>query len=531
MAGEYFNTAKTGQGQAPWRALTLFSGYRLFLATILFVVFYLQLAPEFIGHQYPLLHHYVSLAYLMVAVLLMIFSTQQWGVFTTQCSIQLSIDVVALALIIHAAGGLKSGLGALLVVVVVAGGALIPGRLAVFIAAIATLSVLSEAVYAELIGTGQDHFAQAGMLGAIFFITAVLAQLLSRTMQRSQLLAEQQAQDLSKLASLNQHIISRMQVAVLVLDRHGRVTLCNQSAAQLMGIGNAASPFLLKHSVPELAEQIWRWKQHLPSAFEPFQARADLPELLARATQLDSGEVLVFIENTTALAQQAQELKLVSLGRLTASIAHEIRNPLSAISHAGELLAESLGHEASVSKLTGIIQRHSIRMNSIIETILEMSRRKNVEPTIVVLSPWLEKLLEEYCEIRHISYRQMVLISSVPLARICTDEEQFHQVMWNLIDNAWHYANKSQEQPVKICISHQSQDIHIDVIDNGAGVSSQALQYLFEPFHSERTGGTGLGLYLARELCQANGARLSYQPEVGSCFRISYPQQRQEFIQ
>src|SRR5690606_26785445 len=119
------------------------------------------------------------------------------------------------------------------------------GRLAVFIAAIATLSVLLEAVYAELTGIGQSHFAQAGMLGAIFFITALLAHLLSRTMQRSQLLAEQQAQDLNKLASLNQHIISRMQVAVLVLDEQGKVTLCNQSAAQYMGIEDAPSQFLL----------------------------------------------------------------------------------------------------------------------------------------------------------------------------------------------------------------------------------------------------------------------------------------------
>lgn len=531
MAGEDFSTNRSQQDQASWRALTLFSGYRLFLAAVLFVVFYLQLAPEFIGKKYPLLHHYVSLSYLMVAVLLVIFSSRRWGIFITQCSLQLIIDIVALALIIHAAGGLQSGLGALLVVVVVAGGALIPGRLAVFIAAIATLSVLLEALYAEFVGVGQSHFAQAGMLGAIFFITALLAHLLSRTMQRSQLLAEQQAQDLNKLASLNQHIIRRMQVAVLVVDEQGYVTLCNQSAAQYMGIENAPSHFLLKQYVPELAEQIWRWKQHLPDVFEPFHARADLPQLLARASELDSGEIVVFLENTTALAQQAQQLKLASLGRLTASIAHEIRNPLSAISHASELLAETLSHNDSVSKLTTIIQRHSVRMDNIIDTILEMSRRKHIEPTVVVLSPWLEKLLEEYREIKHIPAEQIVLNSAVPLARICTDEEQLHQVMWNLIDNAWHYADKQQELPVEIRITSQTDEIHIDVIDNGAGVTPLAMEHLFEPFHSERVGGTGLGLYLARELCQANGARLSYLPELGSCFRVSYPVQRQEFIQ
>lgn len=531
MAGEPSSISRSEQDEASWRALTVFSGYRLFLAAILFFAFYLKLTPDFLGHKYPLLHHYASLAYLMVAVLLMIFSSRRWGVFISQSSMQLIIDVVALAMIIHAAGGLQSGLGALLVVVVVAGGALIPGRLAIFVAAIATLSVLLEAVYAELTGAGQSHFAQAGMLGAIFFITALLAQLLSRTMQRSQLLAEQQAHDLNKLANLNQHIISRMQVAVLVLDEQGRVSLCNQSASQLMGISPAPPDFLLKQSVPQLAEQIWRWKQHLPDAFEPFQARSDLPELVARATQLDSGEVLIFIENTTAMAQQAQQLKLASLGRLTASIAHEIRNPLSVISHAGELLAESLEHDKSVSKLTGIIQRHSARMNSIIDTILQMSRRNHVEPTMLLLTTWLEKLVEEYCEMQHISPRQIKVHSTALLARIDTDEEQLHQVIWNLLNNAWHFANKHVDYPVQIRLTRQAEEVHIDVIDSGPGVGPQARQHLFEPFYSERNEGTGLGLYLARELCQANGARLNYLPEFGSCFRISYPLRKQELIQ
>lgn len=519
------------QTETSWRALRLFSGYRLFLASILFFVVYLQLPPDFLGKKYPALYQLISLSYLLLAVVLLVFSSRQWGVFVTQCSIQLLIDVLALALIIHTSGGLQTGLGALLVVIVVAGGALIPGRMAAFIAAIATLAVLLEASYGQISGQSISHFGQAGMLGAIFFITALLAQLVSRKMQHSQTLAEQRAAELSKLATLNQHIISRMQVAVLVVDELGRVSLLNQSAQRLLGLENMPANFSLKRYVPELASQLQRWQQHAHEAFKPFQARADLPELQARATRLDSGEIVLFIENTTELAQQAQQLKLASLGRLTASIAHEIRNPLAAISHAGELLSEQRADDQAIGKLTGIIQRHSGRMNAIIETILQMSRRKSVEPQIVVLADWLEKFIEEFAETKQLSAGKIQLTILAPLARVWTDAQQLHQVLWNLLENALQHADMSAAKPLEVIVAVQADEVWIDVIDNGPGVCEQALKHLFEPFYSARQGGTGLGLYLARELCQANGARLSYLAEPKCCFRISYPLQRRDLIQ
>lgn len=519
------------QTETSWRALRFFSGYRLILASVLFFVVYLQLPPDFLGKKYPALYQIISFSYLLLAVVLLVFSSRQWGVFVTQCSIQLLIDVLALALIIHASGGLQTGLGALLVVIVVAGGALIPGRMAAFIAAIATLAVLLEASYGQITGQSVTHFGQAGMLGAIFFITALLAQLVSGTMQRSQTLAEQRAAELNKLATLNQHIISRMQIAVLAIDELGRVSLLNQSAQRLLGLDDLSAGFSLKRYVPVLAEQLQQWQQHNQNAFRPFQARVDLPELQARATRLDSGEILLFIENTTELAQQAQQLKLASLGRLTASIAHEIRNPLAAISHAGELLAEQRNDNQSIGKLTGIIERHSSRMNAIIETILQMSRRKSVEPQVVVLADWLEKFIEEFAETKQLSADKIKLSIQAPLARIWTDAQQLHQVLWNLLENALQHADLSEAQPLQVNVDVKADEVIIDVVDNGPGVSEKGLKHLFEPFYSARLGGTGLGLYLARELCQANGARLSYLAEPSCCFRISYPLQRREMIQ
>ncbi len=256
--------------------------------------------------------------------------------------------------------------------------------------------------------------------------------------------------------------------------------------------------------------------------------------MLARADELEGGETLIYIENTSAVAQQVQQLKLASLGRLTASIAHEVRNPLGAISHAGEILAETYDVDPNIAKLTDIIQRHSAKVNGIIETILDMSRRKTVEPSVVVLAPWLEKFIVEFCEIKHIQAEKIELVVRAPLAKAYMDTEQLHQVMWNLMENAWHYCDEeSDSQPIQVTLASADHELSIDVSDNGEGVSEKIQEHLFEPFHSKRAGGTGLGLYLARVFCQANGARLNYlHNENGRCcFRISIPLDWQESVQ
>lgn len=518
---------------ATWRALTIFAGYRFFLAGMLYLVFFLKLPPDFIGAADPGLFASISELYVLIAFILLLITVRYWGPVTTQIKLQLVIDIIALTIIMHASGGLQTGLGSLLLVVVVAGGALIPGRLAAFIAAIATIAVLLEVSYSQIAGNGVTKYSQAGILGATFFITAWLSQWLSQKMQRSQVLADQRAIDVANLAVLNQNIISRMQIGVLALGRQGNVTLLNESARYLLGLEQASINFSLKDKVTELAEQLWLWQHNNPNPFKTFQARADLPEIKASASKLDSGEVLIYIENTSAMAQQVQQLKLASLGRLTASIAHEVRNPLGAISHAGELLAEAQTDNPTLLKLTDIIQRHSQRMNSIIETILQMSRRKTVQPSAVVLAPWLERFVEEFCDSKAAAEQDISVKILSPLATVAMDPEQLHQVMWNLFDNAWHHSDPRQKAPrISLTLSHSDTATNIDVNDNGAGVISEARAHLFEPFYSKRRGGTGLGLYLARELCEANGARLRYLADElqSSHFRISFPSDWQEYI-
>ena len=520
------------QDPATWRALTVFASYRLFLATVLFLVFYLRLPPEFLGEADPRLYSFVSLAYFLSAFVLLILTLRHWREVQTQIRLQAVIDIIALIVIIHASGGLHTGLGSLMLVVVVAGGALMPGRLAAFIAALATLAVLLEVSYSQIAGDGVTKYSQAGILGATFFVTAWLAQWLSKKLQTSQVLAEERARDVENLAVLNQHIISQMHTGVLALDSQGNVTMLNASARQLLGIPDNNSGFNLRENVPELGEQVWLWQQHSPNAFLPFQARADLPEVQSSATQLDSGEILIYIENTSALAQQAQQLKLASLGRLTASIAHEIRNPLGAISHAGELLAEQYAADHMMTKLTSIILKHTQRVNNIIETILQMSRRKTAEPSMLVLNVWLSKFIREFSDIKQADEEDISLEISTSDIHIAMDPEQLHQVIWNLMDNAWFHANQKTKPCIKVIVEQQNKQVCLDIVDNGPGVPEDVQTHLFEPFHSARQGGTGLGLYLARELCQANGARLNYiHDELNKgFFRISFPSEWQEIV-
>lgn len=415
----------------------------------------------------------------------------------------------------------------------VAGGVLVPGRLAIFIAALATIALLFQAVYADMFTPFASQYSSAGILGATFFATAILTHILSRKIVESQQLAEQRAADIENLAMLNSHIISRMQTGVLVINNAGQIQLSNFAARQLLGLGENSRLALLKALLPDLGEQLGLWKKNSARPFTPIQAQAHLPELAVSGALLDSGEAVLYLENMSSMAQQVQQLKLASLGQLTASIAHEVRNPLSAINHASELLAELEKDRPETNKLTDIIQRHSGRVNNIIETVLEMSRRKTVDPSLVVLASWAEQVVAEFTEAKQLPDDAIVITIAAPLARVYIDKDQLHQVLWNLLENAWQYADKQKAGPaVTISVAQKRDDAILDVIDNGPGVSKAIQKVLFEPFQSERQGGTGLGLYLARELCQANGVRLNYVfDEVKkSCFRMQMPIRQPESL-
>jgi two-component system sensor histidine kinase PilS (NtrC family) len=240
---------------------------------------------------------------------------------------------------------------------------------------------------------------------------------------------------------------------------------------------------------------------------------------------------LIFLEDTARMAQQAQQLKLASLGRLTASIAHEIRNPLGAISHAEQLLTESTDSEASTDagdkRLLEIIHTNTARVNDIIENVLQLSRRDLSMPEDLPLKDWLQDFIQEFVHSQKCDPADVALYLEPEDCTVHMDASQLHQVLWNLCQNGLRHSQDYPGQPkleLHGGIAADSRKAFLDIIDHGPGVPPEARQNIFEPFFTTESKGSGLGLYIARELCECNQARLSYVaiPTGGACFRIEF---------
>jgi two-component system, NtrC family, sensor histidine kinase PilS len=253
----------------------------------------------------------------------------------------------------------------------------------------------------------------------------------------------------------------------------------------------------------------------------------DSAVVAAKFTSLGQGRgTLIFVDDTSAAARQAQQLKLASLGRLSASIAHEIRNPLGAISHAAQLLGESPCLGVGERRLVEILLNHCARVNGIVKNVLHLSRRKPSQVQALELRPWLERFCEEFCGSKGMAPDAVVFQLAAPEMRIEVDPSQLQQILWNLCDNAWRHSQGggAPRLQLKAGITAPQGQAWIEVLDTGPGIPAEIADQIFEPFFTAQRAGTGLGLYVARELAECNGAHLEYQPGVkgGSCFRLCF---------
>ncbi|MHB1240373.1 MAG: sensor histidine kinase [Gammaproteobacteria bacterium] len=515
-----------------WKPLRFFNIYRLVLAGLFAVAYFASpTPPEVFGMYAPRLFETVCLSYLAFAIVASLAHQLRWPGFASQVYIEIVADIIAITLLMHASGGVESSLGVLLVISIAAGALLLPGRLAILFAALAALAVLLEQTLAAFQhqGTG-GSFTQAGILGSAYFATAIIAYLLARRIRESEALAAQRGADLANLERLNETIIRHLDAGVLVVDHGNRIRLINEAAHQLLGIpGNRAIASL--HAVSaELADRLQRW-QHQPAAEpETFRPGAQRSALQPRFTRLGSGArsgILVFLHDTAQLAQKAQQMKLASLGRLTASIAHEIRNPLGAISHAAQLLSESAALAKDERRLTEIIGAQAARVNTIVENVLQLSRGKPSQSEPIRIAEWLHAFAAEFAGTHHLAPACVQVTVADPVLEVRLDPTHLHQVLWNLCENALQYGNTGRTTPqvgLSTGVDPASGAPYLDVTDPGPGIPPDIAEQIFEPFYTRSTHGTGLGLYIARELCELNQASLDYRVtgEGQSCFRIAF---------
>lgn len=514
-----------------WRPLRLFNLYRLTLAGLFVALGLSDLDIKPIGEHNPALFNGVAIAYLLFGIAASFASRARIASFTLLVYVLVIADIAAITLLMHASGGTATGLGMLIIIAVASGSMLLAGQAALQLAAAATLLVLGEQSYLQLTNPGLPvTYTHAGLLGATFFVTALLSRALARRVRESEALAERRRIDLANMVQLTEYVIQRMQTGVVIIDREQRIWQINHSAQQLLGIGEFSGTPPLAQSAPALAQQYQRWRSDPDSPARPFHAAN--AELLARfATLGDGASTLIFLEETAALAQQAQQLKLASLGRLSASIAHEIRNPLGAISHAGELLAESPHLDSGELRLTEIIRANSRRMNRIIENVLQLGRRQPSHPETLRLKPWLENFVAELGQGQRLAPEQITLSVEPEGLEAEFDPSQLHQILWNLCQNAIRHGNEHSGRArltLRAATREGSPAPLLDIIDNGPGIAAEAQQHLFEPFFTTASQGSGLGLYIARELSECNHAHLSYLPAPGggSCFRLTFSDPR-----
>lgn len=591
--------------RVPWRMLRYFNLYRLALSGLLLMVSVGGSPPEPFGMYDPGLFASVSALYLVCALLSQAALESRVGTLNRQVIAHVSLDSLCLCALMYASGGVASGFGILLVISVGGASLVCAGLTALWLAAQTSLMLLATTLlsirfqFAPL-----PELSQAGLIGVFLFTVAAGGYALAERARRSEALAARRAQDIATLSELNESIVQRMRSGVMVVDDAGRVSLANDAAIRLahLPVDALGQRTHLNLAARPALNRAWaRWLSTGVQPVQPVEIDSAAPASLVSFTRLgalDEGRVVIFLEDAAEAFQRAQQLKLMSLGRLTASIAHEVRNPLGAISHAAQLLDESEALPAGDRRLVAIIHQHSARVNEIIENVMQLGRRESALNESFDLCAWLLLFAAEYRELHGLAADALVVecLAGAGLGRdgafdlgtdvrseaaltnegtaagkvvtqrksvgqpldvrqaqekstanmagsetlaakqqatidVRMDTSQLRQVLVNLCDNALRYATGTPKVRLRAEVQRASGRPMLSVIDTGPGMEDRVARQVFEPFFSAAAGGTGLGLYIARELCQNNQATLSLVAHgVRGCeFRIlfAHPERQQ----
>jgi two-component system sensor histidine kinase PilS (NtrC family) len=574
-------------GPSFWVSLRYFCVTRLVIAAVLLGASLYGGDRISVGTQDPALFARTAVTYAVLAATFGYLAATRQRHFYLQLGAQLLMDVVGLTLLMSASGGTRSGL-ALLMLLPIAGSAILsPASLAIAFAALCSLATLSESIWREVkYDEPSSSLVLAGLFGVASFAIAIVMNRLAARLIVQERIARQRGYDLRAQIEINRLVVADMQDGVLILAGDGTPRAANPAALRMLGLDDARALVLdgWRGHVggTAISRQFVAWRSsagtiggsfYLTSATaiardgrngDTIDADASNEDGSGRRLRvrfvapegdaLASGRYVVFLEDLLRVEQRAQQLKLAAMGRLTASIAHEIRNPLAAIAHAGALLEEETGEQlglpfgsrdmAGAQRMVTIVRENAQRLNRIVEEILQLSRRApvNIEP--IALDPWLELMVEEFCRTQGCT-RATVDLQMRTRPVIHFNGEHLRQVLVNLLSNAVRYSS-GRDACVAIHVNvlasarslnatalaldalsaERGEDgqaligrIELVVQDDGPGIDKATRTNLFEPFFTTHHRGTGLGLYLARELCLANDATLDYSVNAGGTRR------------
>ena len=516
-------SAESEVAESLWTSLRYFNVYRLIVAALFLATAFVGPDPVDLGGTDRRLFAATAAAYLVSAIGFHIALVRAPRNFTLQVTLQVLADIVAITLLTYASGGFKSGL-AVMLLISLAGAALVSGGLlTLFYAAVASIAVLVEQSVQVLVNdAGAGSFVQPALLAIGYFATASTTNRLAQRVIMNERVARQRAVELANQLRINALVIQDVQDGVLIVDGNGLVRQANRRVETMSGGANAELEPLGAYW-PELAARLDAWRSGAgtsietvasPDAGKPVRAR------FVDAGVRDGRVAVVFLEDLSKLEEQARQLKLAALGRLTANIAHEIRNPLSAITHAADLLREE-NRAPPRERLTRIIRDNAHRLDRMVRDIMELNRRDRAQREPIRLAGFLSTFVEEFAQAEKVPAEGIVVEMRVEPV-VDFDRVHLNQVLWNLVRNAWRHSARSPGS-VRIVVDRAGQRVELHVVDDGPGVPKDLVGQLFEPFFTTFSSGTGLGLYIARELCAANGVALDYvEGRAGADFRIQW---------
>lgn len=497
--------------ESRWESLRYYSLYRLIAASgLAFMGRVFLTGDDGVGGWSSIIA-----LYFFAAVALLYFLRLGRVRFVWVLNLHIVVDLLALGALMYVSGGHRGGIPYMVMVVVAAGGLLGEGRLVFFYASLAALSVLIvQALRALKLDTDPAaDFAAVGLISVGFFAIALASRLLATRALANEQLAHQRGNALLRQMRVNERVIADLNDGVLVLDSDGVLLQLNPKAASLLGVKPAMGTRLDALS-PELASALREGQRSLRFIGSGQAVRI-------RTLKVGSGDdTVVYLEDLERIEREAQQIKLAALGRLTGSIAHEIRNPLAAISHASELLAEEKRGDVLI-RLTCIIQDNTQRIERMVREVLELGRRDRSTPEDIPLDSFVAGFLADSEAYEGLT-AGLVHYQGLPGASIRFDRIHLQQILWNLVGNARRFCCGAQGAINIEASSLSGGKILLRVCDDGPGISPQMRSRVFEPFFTTDSRGTGLGLYIARELAVANDALLELSDsESGACFCLT----------
>ncbi|HBE92929.1 MAG TPA: hypothetical protein DDW55_10515 [Gammaproteobacteria bacterium] len=501
-----------------WRTLFYYNIYRFCIAIFLITASLSPLQVGSLGSNTPSLFGILSITYAALALISGVFIYQSWPRYIIICRILIATDVLFFTLFIYTSGGLGSGLELLLVITVAASGILMGGRYAMATAAIATIFLFGEHIFVIL---NQERkpggFTAMGFMGLGLFVTAFFIHFLSARLRLSEVELVRHQLNIHNLSQLNQYIINKLHSGVLVVDQNRSVWLDNQRARTLVNTQNQKPRQQLSEYSPALTDATNSWIKDRTKSEQKVVLNKDTT-LLVHFQPIESLDpkqaFIMLIDDLSKIEKERQNDKLIAMGHLSASIAHEIRNPLGAISHAGQLLAESDQLHDEDRRLAEIINTQSTRVNRIIQTTLELGRPSNAQIQEINLFEWLTRLLREFVQENSIA-DDTVELSGINTMTASFDPDQMHQVVVNLLQNALQHADPDKKPLISLELNLENRNTlpQLCIYDSGPGVPESIRERIFEPFFTTSPRGSGLGLYVARQICTGNEGALDYRTD------------------